>query len=453
MPHSVLVAIILFVPALTGQIYLGVADCDDVAIGPSGDLYLACHTPSDRLPIEVKAFERSKGGMEAYVLRFNPKTDKLVYATRIAGSDYDNAIRIKVDEHGFAYSTGFTKSRDFRTTPDATQKEYAGGDSDAFLVKLAPDGKVVYSTFIGGSGTDQGNGLEIDRRGNVYVAGTTWSSDFPGQTKPSASSRGDAFVTSLRADGKPFRSVVIGGSEEEKLTGIALDDNGSLYVTGYSKSANFPSERSLKGVSDMFLTQISIADFSIDFSTLLGGSGDDSAWGIAISPKGDPVVAGITSSTDFPISSGTYQPTKGAESDAFVIRFDRTDLRKFQSTYFGGSKDDASGYDGGNIKVDTRGNIWIVGITSSPELPGAQTKYLGGETDGFIAAFSPDLRKLCLSGFFGGPGRDLLEGLALSDDQVFVVGVSFSNAPSAIPVGDLAANSMIVKLPLTTHCR
>ena len=165
MPRAVLLAIILFAPALIGQTYLGVADCDDVAIGPSGDLYLACHSPSDRLPIEVNAFERSNGGMEAYVLRYNPKTEKLVYATRIAGADYDNAIRIKVDQHGFAYSTGFTKSRDFRTTTDAIQQQYAGGDSDAFLVKLAPDGKVVYSTFIGGSGTDQGNGLEIDPQG------------------------------------------------------------------------------------------------------------------------------------------------------------------------------------------------------------------------------------------------------------------------------------------------
>ena len=118
------------------------------------------------------------------------------------------------------------------------------------------------------------------------MAGTTWSSDFPGQSKPSASSRGDAFVTSLQADGKAFRSVVFGGSEEEKLTGIALDSNGSLYATGYSKSANFPSSRSLKGVSDMFLTRIAIADLSINFSTLHGRIGDDSAWGIAISPKG-----------------------------------------------------------------------------------------------------------------------------------------------------------------------
>ena len=203
----------------------------------------------------------------------------------------------------------------------------------------------------------------------------------------------------------------------------------------------------------MFLTRIAIADLSINFSTLMGGSGDDSAWGIAISPKGDPVIAGITSSTDFPISSDASQPAKSAGSDAFVIRFDRTDLRKFQSTYFGGSKDDSSGYDGGNIKVDARGNIWIVGMTSSPDLPGAKTKYVGGETDGFIAAFSPDLGKLCFSGFFGGPGRDLLEGLALSDEHVFAVGISFSNAPSAIPVGDMAVNSMVVKLPLKARCR
>ena len=127
--------IILFAPALIGQTYLGIADCDDVAIGPSGDLYLSCHSPSDRLPIEVNAFERSNGGMEAYVLRYNPKTEKLVYATRIAGADYDNAIRIKVDQHGFAYSTGFTKSRDFRTTTDAIQQAIRRRRQRCFLVE------------------------------------------------------------------------------------------------------------------------------------------------------------------------------------------------------------------------------------------------------------------------------------------------------------------------------
>ncbi|HYI97152.1 MAG TPA: SBBP repeat-containing protein [Bryobacteraceae bacterium] len=453
MPRSLLVSIILSVRVFTAQTYLGLADCDDVAIGPGGDLYLSCHSPSDRLSIEVNAFERSRGGMEAYVLRYNPKTEKLVYATRIAGADYDNAIRIKVDQHSFAYSTGFTKSKDFKITADAIQRKYAGGDSDAFLVKLAPDGKVIYSTFIGGSGTDQGNGLEIDHKGNIYVAGTTWSSDFPGQSKPKMGTQGDAFITSLRAGGKDFRSVVFGGKEEEKLTGIALDNNGSIYATGYSKSADFPSTSALKGVRDMFLTRISVADLSMQFSALVGGSEDDSAWGIAIPPKGDPVVAGITSSADFPISSHAYQTTKAADSDAFVIRFDRTNLHKFQSTYFGGAKNDSSGYDGGNIKIDPHGNIWIVGITSSPELPGAKTKYLGGETDGFLAAFSPDLGKLCISGLFGGPGRDLLEGLALSDEHVFAVGISFSSAPSAIPVGDVSVNSIVVKLPLRTQCR
>ena len=112
---------------MTFSTYLGVADCDGIALGSNGDLYLACHSPSNHLPIEAKSSKQpasesdSDGFFDAYVIRLNPETGKLIYATRVGGSDYDEAAKVKVDRNGFAYVVGMTKSRDFPTTADAVQ--------------------------------------------------------------------------------------------------------------------------------------------------------------------------------------------------------------------------------------------------------------------------------------------------------------------------------------------
>lgn len=105
-------------PTQIGFMNLGIADCDGVAIGSPSDAYLACHSPYDRLSIEVQGSKQESDAMDAYILRLNLQTGKLVYATRIGGSDYDEAGRIRVDGAGFAYAVGFTKSQDFPTSPD-----------------------------------------------------------------------------------------------------------------------------------------------------------------------------------------------------------------------------------------------------------------------------------------------------------------------------------------------
>lgn len=164
-------------------------------------------------------------------------------------------------------------------------------------------------------------------------------------------------------------------------------------------------------------------------ASYLGGQGEDSAWGVTVGPAGDVIVAGISESLDLPGASGTFQTRNGGRKDAFVARLRAPDYRSFDSTYLGGSGDDESGYDGSNVKTDSKGNIWLVGITESPNLPvkGAFQPEPGGNTDGFIAALTSDLKDLCFATYHGGPGRDLLEGIAVSSSgKVAVTGVSFS---------------------------
>src|SRR5262245_60656450 len=174
-----------------------VDDCDDIAVDTAGHIYMACHSTSDDFPgSKQRDNSQDADRMDAYVSKIDPLAGKVIYTTRLGGSKWDGAIRIEVDQHGNAYVVGFTESIDFPTTSNALQREYIGGKSDAFLVKLKADGEIEYSTFFGGSDADQGNALALDKAGNVYLAGTTWSNDLPGEKGSSNknSGRGDGFV-------------------------------------------------------------------------------------------------------------------------------------------------------------------------------------------------------------------------------------------------------------------
>jgi hypothetical protein len=439
-----LTCIVLFATALAAQTptpifstFLGVADCDGIALGANGDVYLACHSPSNHLSIDAKppkppAFEDD---LDAYVLRLNPKSGKLIYATRVGGSAYDEASRIKVDKDGFAYVVGFTKSHDFPATANALQTRFGGGDSDAFLLKVAPNGQIVYATFIGGNGADQGDALALDDKGDVYVGGTTWSNDFPGQSTARMTSNGDAFVVHIDfRHPKTFHSVVFGGQKEEKLTGIALDGRGGLFAVGYTQSRDFPTvkpiQAAIRGKGDLFLTRFAVPKLTLTFSTFFGGSGDDSGWGITVDSRGFPVVAGITDSKDLPTSRGAYQRTNGGGLDAFVAIFEGKGYDNVRSTYFGGSGDDSSGYDGDDIKIDQYGNVWLVGLTTSRDLPtrdGLQPEYGGGDGDGFLVALSRQLTTLCYGTYRGGKDRDFFEGLDVSNSGlIYATGLTWS---------------------------
>lgn len=413
--------------------YLGLVDCDAIAAWHN-NIFLACHSFGDQLPSAIQGGQRPDRA-DAYVVRIDPRKNQVIYATRIGGSKYSAAFRIEVDSRGYAYAVGITDANDFPTTPDAVQKQFGGGKSDAFLVVVAPDGKLYYSTFLGGSGRDEGDGLALDGSGGVFVAGTTWSNDFPGQQKTQSADQGKAFISHLkiRHPGK-FGSTVFGGSAGNKLTGIALDGQGGLFAVGTTKSKDFPLvepiQTELRGSSDLFLTRVRLADFRPTFSTYFGGSQDESGWGVAVDRHGNPTVAGVTNSTDLPTSSKAFQHSLRGGKDVFIAKFYGPGYRKLSSTYFGGTRDDWSGADGDDIKIDAADNIWLVGYTASHDLPMRHALHpLAEDSDqnGFIAAFSPQLTELCYSSYLGGRNGDDLEGLAIAGDgNVLASGFSFS---------------------------
>jgi hypothetical protein len=213
------------------------------------------------------AFQPAFGGVgDAFVTKLDPTGSTLVYSTYLGGSGGDGSFGIAVDGTGNAYITGSTGSTDFPTTPGAFQPTLAGVD-DAFVTKLDPTGStLVYSTYLGGSGVDEGRGIAVDGTGNAYVAGRTDSEDFPTTTGTGPPGNGDAFVTKLNPTGSGLvYSTYLGGNLGDAGVGIAVDVFEDAYVTGITGSTDFPTtpgafQPTLAGAGDAFVAKITEAE-------------------------------------------------------------------------------------------------------------------------------------------------------------------------------------------------
>jgi len=392
-------------------ITLALADCDDVTAAPSGDLYLACHSPSDKFSVRVIGQKTVNDEMDGYVIRLRAGTHEIVYVTRMGGSAYDAASRVAVDAQGNAWVAGYTKSADFAVTKDAWKKSF-GGDGDAFLMKLSPGGRVLFSTFIGGPRNDSGNAIALVD-GEPVIGGT---------------SDGDGFVQRGAS-----KRVTFGGSGEEKLTGIAVH-RGKVYATGYTKSKDW---KTLRGPSDAFVVRLNAKTLEIESEELYGGIGDDSAWGIAVDARGRVYIAGQTDSPDLPGARHGFQKKSRGAVDAFIARIGGP------ATYFGGAAKDEAGYDGQNIAIEKNGDVWIAGMTYSNDLS-AEGTYGGGDGDGFIAKFSSELEKLRFAAYAGSPAREIGEGIALIPGAAVMTMVRFGEG---VAVGPFLAQSVITVWP------
>jgi uncharacterized protein (TIGR03437 family) len=313
--------------------YLGGSDNDvghGIAVDGAGSAYVTGYTYSPDFPTQSpyqKSRYRYVDKLDAFVTKLSPAGNTLVYSTYLGGSDNDEGYGIAVDGAGSAYVTGYTHSTDFPT--QSPYQATCRGISDAFVTKLTPAGNaLVYSTYLGGSGIDTGNGIAVDAAGSAYVTGGTQSTNFPTQSAYQATFQGgtgDAFVTKLTPAGALVYSTYLGGSGSEGGSGIAVDGAGSAYVTGNTYSTNFPTQspyHTYRGESDAFVAKLSSAGNTLLYSTYLGGSGNDVGYGIAVDSAGAAYVTGSTDSDGFPTQS-PYQTDRRGGSDAFISKLDQ----------------------------------------------------------------------------------------------------------------------------------
>jgi hypothetical protein len=412
-----------------------------IAVDATGAAYIAGYTASTNLLTANPEQNFNAGGNDAFVAKLNPGGTGIEYCTYLGGSGDDRAYGIAVDSTGAAYVAGTTTSQNFPTLHPA-QSSLAGGRS-AFVLKLNPAGDMlVFSTYLGGNGSDIANGIAVDAAGNSYVVGDTTSMNFPAtgfQTSYHGSQ--DAFVTKIAPSGSQLLySTYLGGTGADHGAAIAVDSSGSVYVTGSTYSANFPVanalQHSIAGGSDAFLTRLSPNGNTLLFSTYLGGSGGSVSYpeagqGVALDTTGDAYIVGVTSSANFPIVNAV-QPQLLGELDAFVAKVNSSGALLY-STYLGGS-----GVDLGNaVAVDSSGAAYVAGYTYSTDFPvvgGLQTS-LGGDCDAFLAKLGPGGTSLLYATYLGGSGADTASGVALdAEGNVYLAGWTLSsNFPVVTP--------------------
>ena len=471
-------------PVLDYSTYLGGAGGDvgyGIAVDSAGDAYVAGTTGSLNFPT-TSSSQAYAGNNDAFVTKFNSSGTGLVYSDYLGGGSLDAATGIAVDSSGDAYVVGYTYSTDFPTTSGAFQAQNAGG-SDAFVTKLSPTGSLVYSTYLGGSGTpatssspgtsgdDFGTAIAVDSSGDAYVTGQTQSANFPVQSPLQVGLDGpsDAFVSELNPSGSALLfSTYLGGGSADEGFAIAVDTSGNVYVAGQTFSAHFPTQSplqpSLEGTANGFVTEINPKTSSLVFSTYLGGSGMDSANSLALDSVGSIYVAGSTTSNNFPVTSGAFQTTNHdlAGDSAFIAKLAPGGTQLVYSTYLGGSgADEANG-----ITVDSSGDAYVTGFTESSDFPlmDALQRVLGlsgagtcGSTvcsDVFVSKFGPS-GDLVYSTYLGGSGADSGQSIAVDTaGNAYVTGSTESGnfpviagAPESVFQGSSSmSNAFVAKI-------
>jgi Beta-propeller repeat len=242
-----------------------------VTLDSAGSAYVTGNTNSMDFPT-VNPIQGTLGGInDAFVAKLNPAGTALVYSTYLGGSDHDSGMGVAVDSAGHAYIIGTTFSTNFPTA-SAIQPAMGGGLYDAFVAKLNPAGSaLVFSTYLGGNGIEEGHGIAADSAGSAYVTGWTVSTDFPTANAFQVTLNGpeDAFVAKLKSDGSLAYSTYLGGSQSDFGNAIAVDPAGSAYVAGGTGSMDFPTTNAIQvasgGGSDTFLAKLNSVGTALDF--------------------------------------------------------------------------------------------------------------------------------------------------------------------------------------------
>ena len=342
--------------------------------------------------------------------------EELLYSTFFGGTAFDEANAIAAGTGGASYLTGRTYSWDFPTTPGVFSSNISG-NSDIFVSKLESGGDaLVYCTFLGGSNTDQGHSLAINGMGEVVIAGTSYSSDFPttaGAFDRSYNQSADIVVAKLGADGTTLDyATYVGGSGIDLGLGVDVDGSDATYVTGHTSSANFPTTAGAFDTNygggypfgDSYVLKLNPGGSSLNYSTFLGGTGEDYANDMAVSQTGQAYVVGWTNSNNFPVTGGSFSTGRSGHNDVFLVKVNSAGGGLIYAGLLGGIGDDQ----GQGVAVDIYGEAYIAGQTNSSDFPvtaGAFQTSKPSPTsnwDGFVAKVNATGNSLIYNTYLGG---------------------------------------------------
>lgn len=431
-------------PSLVYSTYLGGKNLEKalgVAADREGNAYVTGSTASADFPTTAGALQQKMHSADtsAFVAKLNPTGTALVYSTYLGGGNSDVGHAIAVNEKGEAFVVGSTYSVDFPTTAGAAQR-MPGGGRDGFVAKLSADGsRLIYASYLGGSGDDEARAIALSATDEAHVVGTTESANFPGATRGQkaacAGGCSRAFAVKMNGSGSSLMyATFLGGGGRNSANAIALDLSGAAYVAGNTYAKDFPvtagafqtnsSHTACSGreCADVFVTKLSMNGVVL-YSSRFGGEGDQIANAIAVDTRGNAYVAGRTDSTNFATTAGAYQSKlPNHAGSAFVSKLNPMGSGLAYSTYLGGaSSDEAVG-----IAVDERGRAVVAGATSSTTFPttsSALQRTLAGTLGAFLASLNERGTALSYSTLLSGSLSDGATAVALdSQGNVYVVG-------------------------------
>ena len=400
-----------------------------IAVDSAGNIYVVGSTISTNFPTANARQSALAGTFDIFVSKFNPAGSALIYSTYLGGQGNDYGTGIAVDSAGNAYVLGYSNSSNFPTA-QPLQASLAGEFDIVLSKLNATGSSLIFSTYYGGARTDNARGIALDGTGAVYIVGDTDSVNFPTQNPIQATLRGtsDAFVVKVNPSGSSVvYSTLLGGSLTEFGNGITVDGSGNAYIVGNTASSDFPTANALQatkaGATDVFVAKINAAGSALVYSTYLGGTDYDFGYGIALDGNGGAVVVGQTASADFPTLTPVQQ-TFGGGGDAFVSKLSASGSTLLYSTFLGGSGQDIAYA----VALDSMGNAYVTGDTVSANFPSLHSlQGPGGDRDAFVSKLSALGSTLLYSTYLGGADKDQARGIAVNAaGDAYVAGYTVS---------------------------
>lgn len=362
--------------------------------------------------------------------------DPLIFSTFIGGEAFENLYDMTKDANGNIVFCGGAGGFGFPTTPGAYSTT-AQGSEDAYVTKLSADGsELIFSTFFGGTNQDYSQGVALDANDNAYIIGTTGSNNLPvtqgafdeTYNTDGFSNNTDMFITKFNASGSSLvYSTYLGDNGMDFGRSIAVDANGNAYVTGSSKSFDFPTTTGAfdesyngQGWNNVIVSKFNSTGSSLVYSTYVGGFAGDDATKIALGSDGSAFVTGTAYSPNFPTTPGSIKPVKSDNRDGFVFRLNPSGSALIYSTFIGGNDID----DGYSLIVDEQNNAYVTGLTISPDFPvttGVFSSTAGNGENVFICKINPSGSAFEFSGLMGGNNRDVGHAISLGSDNTILL--------------------------------
>jgi hypothetical protein len=396
----------------------GDASGQAIAADASGNVYIAGTTQAGKFPVTKGAWQTVFGGIaDAFAAKLNA-AGVLVYATYIGGAGQETGTGIAIDSSGNAYVSGFTASVFPTTPGAAQTLYGGGSADAFVVKLNTLGSAAVYSTLLGGSGNDQAAAIAIDAGGHACIAGYTDSPNLAPHAalQPTYGGEGDGLIACLSADGTAWTMVsYLGGSNQDQAFALDIDTSGNLYVGGTTYSSDFPTtdgvlQPAKAGNYDAFVAKLSPGGSTLLYATYLGGNGSDAITSLAVGSTGDVWMGGYTSSTNFPLS-GAWQSVAGGSFDAFIAHLSANATVLLTSSYLGGSGDDRVL----GITLDPTGLVYATGDTLSNNFPttaGAMQQAAPGGENAFLAKIVPSAYSI--SGQVTTQDRGPLSGVAIA---------------------------------------